>query len=253
MTLERREIVSLDIPVPLRTVWEHLRDPALVRRWYGWDHPGLDAEIRRLFVETMVETRDVEGDTTVHRVRWEHNHVKVWAAAHEPRHTRLVMTRPSHQGTSTFDGVRDEVDEAWTAWLHQLQFALTRHLDVERRTLSSFGLDAGDARDRLLDRAGLVGIHGVVVGGNVQARRPDGTLLGGTLDYRTAQQIGLRLHGITESYLVLQEVPAASHPPHGQVHAIMSTYGLDDATFEEVERRWASWWRMAGGRAVRAG
>jgi uncharacterized protein YndB with AHSA1/START domain len=245
MTLELREVVSVDIPVPLSAVWAALRDPALVRRWYEWDHDGLDAHARA-FVDTAVETQDVVGDATIHTLSWpQHDRLTLRSAAHEPRRTHLTVTRRSHQGMATFDGVRDASDESWTAYVHQLQFALTVHPDQERRTLSMIGLPAGDRRDRLLDRAGLVGVRGVPVGGHVHARRPDGTLLGGTLVYETPLQLGLRLHGISEMFLVLLETPAAHTPPHGTVDAILSTYGLDDQTFEEVRERWSRWWQMA--------
>lgn len=245
MTLELREVVSVDIPAPLSKVLASLRDPALVRRWYGWDHDGLDAEARR-FVETAVETQDVVGDATIHVLSWpSHDRLTLRSAAHEPHRTRLTVTRRSHEGMATFDGVRDEVDEAWIANAHQLQFALAVHPDQERRTLTMFGLPSGDRSDRLLDRAGLVGIRGVPIGGHVQARRPDGTLLGGTLVYETPLQLGLRLHGISEMFLVLEETPAAHTPPHGTVDAILSTYGLDDETFEQIRERWSRWWAMA--------
>jgi len=245
MTLELREVVSVDIAAPLSKVWASLRDPALVRRWYGWDHDGLDADARR-FVDTAVETQDVIGDATIHTLSWpSHDKLTLRSAAHEPHRTHLTVTRRSHEGMATFDGVRDEVDEAWIANAHQLQFALTVHPDQDRRTLTMFGLPSGDRKDRLLDRAGLVGIRGVPIGGHVQARRPDGTLLGGTLVYDTELQLGLRLHGISEMFLVLEETPAAHTPPHGTVDAILSTYGLDDETFEQVRERWSRWWEMA--------
>jgi hypothetical protein len=138
--------------------------------------------------------------------------------------------------------VYDPIDEGWIQFAQQLRFALRAHRGQERRTLSVFGLDAGDRRDRLLDRAGLHGVRGIPVGGHVQARRPDGTLLGGTLVYKEEHQFGLQLHGITESFLVILETPVASHPPHGTVGAVLSTYGIDESTFAEVEERWSGWW-----------
>jgi len=264
MTLDRREIVSIDIPVPLATVWEHLRDPQLIRRWYGWDDPGLDAEIHRVFLDRHIEEhvfegdkvfeqrpvegRRIEGDTTTRLLSWPHHKgdvVAVRSTVHEPGHTHFIVTRPSHDGRSHYDGVRDEGDERWIASAHQLRFALTVQPGQERRTLSVFGLDAGERTDRLIDRAGLHGIRGVPVGGHVQARRPDGTLLGGTLVYKEAQQFGLTLHGITESFLVIFETPVASHPPHGTVGAVLNTFGLDESTFEQVRERWSGWWRRS--------
>lgn len=247
MSLERREIVSLEIPADPATVWAHLRDPALVRRWHGWEHAGLEDEIRAL-VTSAVETRDLEGDRAVRTLTWpNHDAVTVAGSAHEPHTTRLTVTRPSHDRYSDdYDGVLDEHDERWLADAHQLRFALRVHPGQERRTLSADGLDAGDRHDRLLDRAGLHGVRGVPVGGHLQARRPDGTLLGGTVLYKTEHQLGLQLHGITESLLVIRERPAGSHPPHGTVDAVLSVYGIDDETFEQVMQRWSGWWQAAG-------
>lgn len=50
LRLDHRQIVSLDIAADAVTVWEHLREPAKVRRWFGWDYDGLDAEIQQIFV-----------------------------------------------------------------------------------------------------------------------------------------------------------------------------------------------------------
>ena len=80
---------------------------------------------------------------------------------HQPR------PRPSVRGTLTvtrssddlagYDGVHDHADAVWVASAEQLRFAVTAQNQQPRRTLSVFGLDAGDLRDRLLDRAGLRG------------------------------------------------------------------------------------------------
>ena len=252
MTLELREVVSVDIPVPLATVWPYLREPELVHRWFGWDHDGLDAEIQQIFVDEPVEAHDVVGNATIHTLTWPHHDIiTARSTVSIPGHTRLTVTRRSHQGVSLFDGIRDEVDEGWIAFVHQLAFAITVHPGEERRTLSVFGLDAGPPGDRLLGNAGIADIRSVPVGGHVQARRPDGTLLGGTIDYMTPLQFGLRLHGISAIYFVIMEVPAAATPPNGTVNAILSTYGLDDGTFAEVQERWAKWWTASMPRALR--
>jgi hypothetical protein len=240
MTLDRREVVSLDISAPPATVWQHMRQPDLVHRWYRWDSPTLDDEVRAF----VAATEGREG-VTGHTLTW-HNHdvLTIGPAPGRPSATHLTVTRSSHD-LAGYDGVHDHADAVWIASAEQLRFAVTAQNTQPRRTLSIFGLDAGDLRDRLLDRAGLHGIRGVPIGGNVQARRPDGTLLGGTLVRKTDDLIVLHLHGITEAMLVLFETPAASAPPHGTVGAVLSTYGLDDATFAQVQERWTGWWRGA--------
>jgi uncharacterized protein YndB with AHSA1/START domain len=253
MTLELREVVAIDIPVPIATLWPYLRDPHLVHRWFGWDDVGLEAEILQIFQAEPHESQDVVGGSTVHTLTWPHRDVlTARSAISAPGHTQVSVTRASHDGTSSYDGIRDEVDEGWIAFVHQLAFAVTVHPGQERRTLSILGLDAGAPGDRLLDHAGIGGIGTVPIGGHVQARRPDGTLLGGTLRYRTPLQLGIRLHGTTESFLVIMETPAAASPPHGTVSAILSTYGLDDATFEDVRQRWERWWAASMPRGATA-
>jgi len=245
MTLERREIVAMDLPVAPDVVWQHLREPYLIRRWYRWDSADLDAEIHRDFVERVAEGHVVEGRATTRTLTWPtHDVVTVRSSVEAPGGTHLTITRSSHE-LGSYDGLYDERDAVWTAAAEQLRFALVVQPGQERRTLSVFGLDAGDRRDRLMDRVGLHGVRGVPLGGNVQARRPDGTLLGATLIRKDPDLLVLSLHGITAALMVIEEVPAGSAPPHGTVGAVLSTYGLDDATFEQVQSRWSSWWRSA--------
>jgi len=240
MTMDRREIVAIDIQAPAAKVWQHLRQPDLVRRWYRWDAPDLDAHVR-----DFVAAHEGRDAASRHTLTW-HNHdvLTVGAAEHRPDVTHVTVSRTSHD-LAAFDGVQDFADAVWIAGIEQLRFAITVHPGQPRRTLSSFGLDAGDPRDRTLDRAGLHGVRGIPLGGNVQARRPDGTLLGGTLLRKTEDLIVLHLHGITQAMLVLIETPAASAPPHGTVGAVLSTYGLDDETFEQVLTRWSAWWQLS--------
>lgn len=247
MAFDRREIVSLEIPVGLATVWEHLREPTLVRRWFGWERPGLDEEALA-FTRTPTERRDVDHDATTHTLTWpNHDVLAVSAAAHQPHRTRLRVTRRSHDALAVqYDGNMDEVDEDWIANMHQLQFALGKQLGRDRRTVSLVDADAGPRTDRLLDRAGLHGAHGIPVRGHLEARRPDGSVLGGTVLYKTEHQLGIELHAITEALLVVREIPIGAHPPHGTVTAVLSVFGLDQPTLDEVAARWDAWWRDAG-------
>lgn len=243
MTLDRREVVHVDVHAPVATVWEHLRDPVLTRRWFGWDADTLDAEIRQIFHTAVHEEhRHADGVTTRSLEFPHHDRLVVTAHDDEPRRTRLALTRPSHDGLAAFDGVFDEIDEGWTQFLQQLAFALEVHPGEDRVTLSAHGLDAGGREDPLLLRAGLHGVRGLPLGAHVDVTRPDGSRLGGTVRYRTEHQVGVHLHGIAESLLVLVLRPAAAHPPHGTVDATLSTYGLDDAVLAEARRRWAGWW-----------
>lgn len=248
MTLDRREVVALDVPVALTTLWHHVRDPQLIRRWYRSDRPSLDEEIYGTFIGQARESIDTEDDRVVHRLIWPHGDVlTAHASHHDPGHTHVAFTRASFQGlhTNTYDGVWDTIDELWIASLHQLEFALRVHPGKDRRTLSVHDLDAGVRGDRLLDRAGLHDVRGTPTGGHVEGRRPDGVLLGGRVLYKSPLQFGVQLHGVDEHLLVVYEIPMAERPPHGGLSAILNTYGLDDARFDEVRGHWDAWWRKA--------
>ena len=238
-----RVVVSVDVPVTPDVVWEHVRRPELIRRWYGWDRPDLDEDIERLFVDQVEADHDHAPGTTIRRLRW-HHHQDLELRCHDdnPGHTQVTVHRELRDLSVTFDGARDVVDENWVSSIHQLHFALTVHPGEDRRTLAIRGLDAGPRDDQLMYRAGLHGARGVPIGGHVEARRPDGSVVGGTVVYRTDLQFGVWLHGIAESLLVIQEVPVASHPPHGAINAILNTYGLSPEVRAEAERRWAGWW-----------
>ncbi|MCC2314964.1 hypothetical protein [Cellulomonas xiejunii] len=245
MAFERREVVSVDIESPVATVWQHLRDPRLVRRWFGWDHDGLDAEIREIFVDDAHEVHHHADGRTTRSLSWRnHDRLTVTARDDEPARTHVAVTRPSHDGLSTFDGVFDEVDEGWMQFVHQLAFALEVHPGQDRVTLVSHGMDAGTRSDPLLFRAGLHGVRGLPVRGHVAATRPDGSRVGGTVFYKGEYQVGIHLHGIAQSLLVLVMRPAVERPPHGTVDATLSTYGLDEAVLSEARQRWSGWWAL---------
>ena len=182
--LASREVISIDLPVPFDTAWVHLRRPELIRRWYGWDEPDLDEEIERVFLREAVVHRPESG-MAMGWLRW-HNRdtIEVRGAWTTKPRTTLVVRRLDHDLLASYDGVRDDADERWITWVQQLRFALAHHLGEDRTAFAMHGLD-GDRPDRLLYRAGLHGARGVPLGGAVEIHRPDGSLLGGTLEYST--------------------------------------------------------------------
>ena len=42
-------VAEVVIAAPADAVWRALREPAEIRRWFGWDYDGLDAEIEFIF------------------------------------------------------------------------------------------------------------------------------------------------------------------------------------------------------------
>lgn len=236
-----REVISVDVPVDFETAWAHVRDPGLIRRWWGWDHEGLDHDIERTFLrEATVQRPDPQ--LPVAWLHWHNNDRLEVRGGLSRRHSTVLVRRPDHLLLASYDGVRDEVDEQWITWLHQLRFALTEHFGQERRSFAVHGL-AGERQDRILYQAGLYGARGTPVGGAVEIRRPDGSIAGGRLEYSTPHQFGVRLRGHGDSLLVVQLLPPASRPPRGSVNVFWSVWGLEGSDLAAAEDRWASWWR----------
>ena len=246
---DRREIVSVEIAADADTVWAHVREPVLIRRWFGWHDDDLDDEIRRVFV---TDARVMESDELASRggpvrsLLWKGGDVlTVWPSM-TPQGARsvLTMTRHAYESFDVFAGLYDDVDERWIASAQQLRFALEVHPGDERRTLRAAGLDAGPPGRRLLDRVGLHGIRGVPIGCHFETRRPDGTLLGGTIWHRTEYQVGIRLHGANEPLLIIDHNPTPLRTSNGRVTAVLSTFGTDDETFAAIAQHWARWWGL---------
>lgn len=238
MTLDRR-LVALDLNADIDTVWAHLRQPELVRRWYGWGSAEHDLPY---LIDSEVEERKEGRRRMLAWADGTHLHL---APTADPYRTSLVINRPSPAGVSPFDGLRDGADEFWLASVSQLKFALAVHPGEDRRMWSVFGMDAGTLDDLVLDRVGLRQVYNLPIGGRLEAVRQDGTRLGGTVAYRKQHQFGLQLHGVTESLMVVLEHPASVRPPNGQFDAILSTYGLNDDDFGAVGLRWMAWWQVA--------
>ena len=58
-------LIEVALPVPADEAWAHLREPALVRRWFGWDYDGLEREIEIVFDEEAV------ADDEARTITWE--------------------------------------------------------------------------------------------------------------------------------------------------------------------------------------
>jgi hypothetical protein len=116
-------LVELTLPAEIDEAWRHLREPALIRRWFGWEYDGLDQEIEVIFLqEAMVGDYELGwGDPLQGGDRI------VLADAGPQTILRI------HREAEGFDALA----EGWTSFAHQLRFALSH--DGERRTLRLTG------------------------------------------------------------------------------------------------------------------
>ena len=118
-------IAELTLPAQPDQVWRHLREPALISRWFGWDYEGLGHEIDVIFLqEARVDDRGHvlewgDGIQQADRIELEDLGVE----------TRLRITRGAPS-----DGL-DDIAEGWITFAQQLRFAIERGGREERRTL----------------------------------------------------------------------------------------------------------------------
>jgi len=238
---DRHEVVSLGLAAAPDVVWAALREPEQVQRWFGWDYDGLDAEIRQIFVESVIE--GVDGDSRT--LAW-HDGDLVTVAPADNDGTTLTITRRGGGASEVSDERPDQIEEGWIQFAQQLRFVLEREPQGARRTVAAIDLDGGPVGVGPVYRLGVAASDGVQVGGHWEVTRDLGTTsetVGGLLWYRAHFQAGYTVVAPAgEALLVVQRVPVAMRPPHGRVSLVLSTYGLDDEAFGEVQRLWTTWW-----------
>jgi hypothetical protein len=212
-----------------------LRDPALIRRWHGWDSEadgGLDAEIDLIYRQHVTEnaaehtlTMGDGGTFTLHDVG--------------DGRTLVRMVRAPRGGNPEWDDYYDDINEGWVTFLHQLRFALERHPGADRRTLFFSGTPgaAGEPRtalglDRIVDRAP----------GDHYDTDLAGEPAAGQVWFRSTRQIGLSVDSWGDGLMVVGTAPPSPNRPHPQAMAVLTTYGLADKEFDELGSRWTRWW-----------
>jgi len=118
-------VAELTLPAQPDQVWRHLREPALISRWFGWQYDGLGHEIDVIFLqEARVDDRA---------------HVLEWGDGVEDGDTITLedlgveTTLRISRGVAA--GGYDEITEGWITFAHQLRFAVERGGRAERCTL----------------------------------------------------------------------------------------------------------------------
>lgn len=237
MTVTARTLVDLDVPAPVEEVWAALRDPDLVARWFGWDHEGLAAEIDEIFVGLA------RADDATHTLAWADGDRFRLGPTDDGARTHLVVERPvtGHADVQEIHDLHDPVDEGWISFSQQLRYWFTERPDGARRTVTTVGVDLGTDDDPLLGRLGLRPLGDEPVGSRHDLHLPDGPV-GAEIFFQTDLQLGLALAEAGDPLLVVARTPPAAAPPNGTAMFVLSTYGLDDDAFAEVERRWTAWW-----------
>lgn len=223
-------VIEVTVAAPVAVVWDALRDRDQLRRWHGWDDPGLDAEIEVIFFQDVTEDREGGVLQLGDRDRFE--------LADVGGATRVRIVRGPLDPTSDWAAYYDDITEGWTSFLQQLRFALERHPGEERRTLMRSGapVDGGTVVDRL----GLTALRDRPAGERYSIDTPVEPLAG-TIWFVSERQLGLTVDGFGDGLLIAGHEHPAGHRPHGGAMVLITTYGLDDAGFDAVRARWDAW------------
>jgi hypothetical protein len=227
-----QKLLEVTIAAPLATVWHALRDPRIIRNWFGWDYEGLEGEIDFIF-------RDhVKVDDAAHRLTGD-----PWEGVSDS-----IVLDESEAGTSVTilrnspipEGY-DEVVEGWIMFIQQLRFLLERKPGLERRTIRLSG--TATEKHRLPSNAlGIDGLHDAADGSHYVAELPGHERITGEVWHRAKHQIGLVVSEWGDALMVVVNQPKSESAPHGGGAITISTFGLADEAFAALEAKWGAWW-----------
>ncbi|WP_232667015.1 hypothetical protein [Pseudonocardia sp. TRM90224] len=113
------------MPAAPDTVWRHLREPELLRRWFGWHGPEFESEIVGL--SGGFSTVEDDGRSVVigdHRM----------ALAEIGSETELHLSRITEAEAHGM-----EIDEGWVTFLEQLRFVVAEQPEGQRHTFMTGG------------------------------------------------------------------------------------------------------------------
>lgn len=229
--------VEVTVTAPAATVWRALRDREAVRHWHGWDAEGQDAEVDQIYF-TDVSEDEATGRLVV-------NGGDTFDVLDLGGVTRVRLTRGPRDPDDEWDRYYDDINEGWTTFLHQLRFAVEHHPGAVRRTVFLDGsLPSGGGRDAGTDAgpAAALGVGPELAAGATYDAELAGAPEHGTVWFRSPHQVGLTVTGWGDGLLVVGSMPPGPVHPDGVVMGVLSTYGLDDDTFDRLAGRWRSWW-----------
>lgn len=233
MTDSAGTIIEVTIAGAPDLVWRALRDPALIRRWHGWDFAGLDDEVASIYLGEVTEdaaahTLVVQGGDRF--------------TLREQEGTTIVrITRPTKGGDPETDAWHEDITEGWTTFLQQLRFGLEHHGLAPRRTLFLEGPTRNGAG--AVDILGLGVAAGQPTGERYRATSRPGDHLQGMVYFKDTHQLALTIDDLGPGLLVLApSARANTDRSGGRAQIILTTYELDDDEFDALAERWTRWW-----------
>lgn len=221
------------VAAPVDDVWAWLTDPALIGRWFGWEHDALEDEIAMIFVDGVARSRS--------KLRFETNGGGLFLLQDSPAGTVVELRRPLEDADP--GAGYDDIDEGWTTFVQQLRLGVERHRDEERRALQLAGKLPSAGAPRTWESLGLSDAALLEVGARYTATTPFGEELAGEVWFRSRHQLGLTVDAWGDGLLVAVQRPADDERPHGGVRLVLTSYGLDPIAFAGWFERWNRWTR----------
>lgn len=238
-----RPLVEVTISAPADEVWRALREPAAIQRWFGWDADTLEKEIEVIFIDYA---RASESDRTIY-FEGMSDRIELEARGSD---TVVRIVRPAPTADTDWDEIFEDETQGWIAFVNQLRLALERHAGERRRTLYFSG-SPREAGSPLT--AARLGLPAAAIGERYAIETPVGDQLAGEIWHRGRHQIGVTVDGWGEGLLVVMDRPPCDRAPTGTSQAILTTYGLSDPTFADLEERWTRWWNQSYGASAQPG
>ena len=215
-TNEQPAVIEVTVGAPVETVWESLRDPDLIKLWMGWHYDQLDAEINVIFMT------DEKADPDTHTLELgDGDRFEVFEGE---KGTVVRITRAPFVPDTEWSAYYHEITEGWLSFLQQLRFMYQEHPGEVRRTLFLAGTGS----------AALAALEESI------------PTTAGESWYSAERQYGTVLPELGPGLLIIATKPPATDDQGNVtvgVMAIVTTYGLDDESFDAERSRWESWWR----------
>lgn len=227
--MEDRVLVEVTVPAPADAVWAALRDPRKIRNWFGWDAESLKDEIDFIFI-THAEADEARRTVTFVGVN---DRYEVEARG-DSSVVRVVRSAPAGDWSDVFDGMI----EGWISFTWQLAFAFARHPGETRRTLFL----SGPPREERLARS-MLGLGAAPAPGEPwpMPLGPEADA-SGRVWFLARHQTGVTVDAWGDGLLVVVDQPPSEKQPRGTTMMTLTTYGLSDAAFADLETRWKGWW-----------
>lgn len=239
-----RLLVELTIAAPADAVWEAMRDPAQLYNWFGWEAESLKEEIEYIFVTHA--KRDEER-----KVLFFEGVPDRFELTDEGGRTVLRVIRAVAEGDS-WEGVYQDMVEGWISFVQQLKLAMEQHGLGPRRTIYLEG-SAKAGGQAPIAALGLSKLAETPAGDPVQVTLPSGERVEGQAWHRTPWQFGFTVPQWGDGMLIVTDKSVTETSPDGRGMVILTTYGLSDAAFAELEGRWKAWWDTRYGAPREAG